>query len=195
MILDLGITRPVDATVVAFAGPMLVLLLGGDDDVALRLSVDAPLTGYVMIEGSDPPRALRVIADCPAAGGDELTLRLIDDFRLGQQRFYARAPLEVPVVLEPLDTRDFSFVETTSIDLSCGGVRIVRPDHDGGSIEYRVTLDLDEDGRVIIGRAELHRQDADELVLVFDQIGLAERCAIMRGVIRWHRTRALLRGH
>jgi hypothetical protein len=173
--------------------PCRVVGLTGDELALLPIRPpDAPIWRELARRGSvvlhfeleGHLRTLRGNAAGVRAGG-YLSVRLTDEFRLGQRRRHSRAPLEFPAALtEPEDGDAWTSV---TLDVSGTGIRVQRPDVAAPARAGRIALTL-PDGTVETN-ASLVNAAPDWLSYRLDRIGDAESQRLASLVLAYHRAR------
>jgi PilZ domain len=174
--LDVGVSLP--CRVIGFSGSDVVLALEAQPPEALT---DGG-SGYLILEEGGRLQAVR--GTIAGAAGEEVVLRLRDDFRLGQRRLFSRAPLALPVTVRDAGGAEWS---TVTRDLSAGGVCVER--QGAGSPAGRVELAIAAGDHEIVAEAGVVRETADDLGLRFERIEREDRLLLAALALAWHRRR------
>jgi hypothetical protein len=119
---DVGSTTAVvTGMVVAFLGPHAMVAL---DDETARRRISPGARGYLMVEHDGRLQALA--ATVSTAVNDCLLMQITDAFRLGQRREWSRIDVRLDATLRQVAS-DAPPIRSGTIDLSPGGVRLLRP--------------------------------------------------------------------
>lgn len=174
---DLGVTAPMDAVVVGFFGRVIVV--GAEQEALDRFKdkLAARAEAYLLVEREDGLWALK--GSITLMSGTTVGLEITDGFSLGQRREWSRAPLEVAATVSPAGDEPGGPVETVTIDVSAGGVRLQR--HDGMPAWSRCRLELSGGGlgAPITAEAELVRTGEASIGLRFTRLEDADRAALV----------------
>jgi hypothetical protein len=174
--LDVGTSLP--CRVIGFSGPDVVLALEGQPPETLV----AGGSGYLILEAGGRLQAVRGRIAGPA--GEEVVLRLQDDFRLGQRRLFSRAPLALPARLRDEDGTEWS---TVTRDLSAGGVCVERRGANPGAGRLELTIAAGD--HEVVADAGVVRETLAELGLRFERIERDDRLLLAALALAYHRRR------
>ncbi|MGH2946279.1 MAG: PilZ domain-containing protein [Solirubrobacteraceae bacterium] len=174
--LDVGTSLP--CRVIGFSGHDVVLALQAQPPEALV----AGGSGYLILEASGRLHAVRGMIAGPA--GEEVVLRLQDDFRLGQRRLFSRAPLALPARLLDENGTEWS---TVTRDLSAGGVCVER--RGANPAAGRLELTIAAGDHDVVTDAGVVRETPAELGLRFERIERDDRLLLAALALAYHRRR------
>ncbi len=173
--LDVGESLP--CRVIGFSGPDVVLALEEQPEEPPEVGSAA----YLLIEAAGRIQAVRGKIGSPA--GDEIVLRLSDEFRLVQRRTFSRAPISLPAVVKT-QAGEWS---TMTRDVSAGGVCVAREGADPGegSVQVRIQVANHE----VVAEARAVRVTSDDLGLRFEAIERDDRMLLASLALAYHRRR------
>jgi hypothetical protein len=173
--LDVGESLP--CRVIGFSGPDVVLALEEQPEEAPEVGSPA----YLLIEAAGRIQAVRGTIGSPV--GDEVVLRLSDEFRLGQRRTFSRAPISLPAVVK---TQAGEW-PTMTRDVSAGGVCVAREGADpgDGALQVRIQVANHE----VVAEARAVRVTNDDLGLRFEEIERDDRMLLASLALAYHRRR------
>lgn len=165
--------------VCAFLGPAVLLmpLKSPSPDAAERLAAGAP--AYLVVQSGDRLNALR---GAVSMAGDALAVRITDDFRLGQRRWWSRAEVRLEARLVPLGGP--AATETITADVSPGGVQVDRPAGMPVWPRYELILSGSELSAPVTAEAVPARAIPACLGLRFTRIDSADRQRLTEIVLR-----------
>ena len=164
---------------IGFTGPDVVLSLEEQPEEP----PEPGQTAYLLIESGGRMQAVRGQIGQPA--GDEVVLRLSDEFRLGQRRTFSRAPLSLPARVR---SREGGHEWTTTTrDVSAGGVCVAREGAGpaDGTFEVRIQVADHE----VVAAATAVRVTSQDLGLRFEEIELDDRMLLASLALAYHRRR------
>jgi hypothetical protein len=175
--LDIGESLP--CRVIGFSGPDVVLALEQQPE-------DPPDVGspaYLLIEADGRMQAVRGRIGSPP--GEEVILRLSDEFRLGQRRTFSRAPIALPAVVRSRDGGDEW--STVTRDVSAGGVCVAVKGAEpaAGAFEVRIQVADHE----VVAEAVAVRVTSRDLGLRFEAIERDDRLLLASLALAYHRRR------
>lgn len=173
--LDIGESLP--CRVIGFSGPDVVLALEEQPEEQPEIGSSA----YLLIEAGGRIQAVRGHIGSPA--GEEIVLRLSDEFQLGQRRTFSRAPISLPAVVKT-PAGEWS---TMTRDVSAGGVCVAREGADPGegSVQVRIQVAHHE----VVAEAIAVRVTNDDLGLRFEEIERDDRMLLASLALAYHRRR------
>jgi hypothetical protein len=174
-----GSGGPIDCTIFAFVGPVILVLPQRPPSPSAIERMVAGEEAYLLIERAGRLLALR---GSVTLAGDALAVRVTDEFRLGQRRAWSRAPLRLRAQLRPLGGPEGSY-ETFTVDVSPGGVQIERPAGMPVWPRYELSLALDGSEQSITAEVVPVRAQADVVSLRFTQIRIADRKQLVQIVL------------
>jgi hypothetical protein len=181
--LDAGNDTPlVPCRIVGLIGDELALLPVRPPEAGTWRQLAMRRPCMVLFDAGGQMRALRGAAAGVRSGGF-LTVKLTDDFRLGQKRRHSRAPLGFPVTLA--DAPAGEGWSSVSLDVSATGLRVERPDVVEPASAGTMTVAL-PDGE-IVASAGLVQAGPDWLSYRFDQIDQAAENRLAALVLDYHR--------
>lgn len=179
----------VTATVLAFAGPAIVLRLRGELDRYFGFAISRRAVGDLVVQQGDG-RSWALRGEVSAGErDDEATVVLLSDPRAAQSRVHTRAPLELPARLTPVGPAGQVLgraVETVTADVSCGGAALVRPPGTLPAPRWAIELDLPQADGVLLG-ATLVRQTPERLMVRFADVPPEAAKALLLAVVGWNR--------
>jgi hypothetical protein len=167
--LDLGgKTTALPCRVLGFGGSTVMLAPVVSATAPTAEAIQAGRDAYVIVDDAQQVHALRAqVGPGPEPG--EVVVRVTDAFRLGQRRRYSRAPLSLPATVAALPAGEGW--QTTTRDISAGGVRMARTGAAGEQAEaLSVVLSSPAAGLRIETTAEVVRRSQRDLALRFTEI-------------------------
>jgi len=179
--LDLGdANAPIACAVMAFLGPVILARHEARLDAETIERLAAGAAAYLLVEADGGVRALRGSATLTAER--VLALQITDGFKLGQRRESTRIEIALDARLAPrgLEGRD---VSTTTIDVSVGGVQVVRPPGTPAWPRYELTLRGGPLAEPVVAEVALARALPEALGLRISQIAPADRQRLMALVL------------
>ena len=173
--LDVG--ESIACRVIGFSGPEVVLALETEPEEEIQRGESA----YLLLETDGKLQALRGSVTAPSQ--EEVVLRLTDDIRLGQRRVFSRAPIPLPVQVQPNGASGWSSITR---DVSAGGVCVAREGEPGVGI---VELTINVGGHEVSAAGRVVRVTASDLGVQFEQIEDQDRLLLASLALAYHRPR------
>jgi hypothetical protein len=170
--------------VVGFSGADVVLEVGKPAEEPAQGSV-----AFLLLEAEGRLHALKT-AIRPGTRESEMTVTLLDSFRLGQRRLFSRAPLVLPAHLRPAGDAEKPWTSFTR-DISAGGLRVARQSSYRPADLHEVVLGLVKVQREIRALATVVRASDKDLSLSFSEIDADDRLLLAQLTFAYHRRGAV----
>jgi hypothetical protein len=182
--IDLGGVA-VAVKIVGFHGADVALMID-DTDPTVNARLRETSKAHLLLCADSGKRAQRGTVIYSGAG-PMMIFRTSDDAYDGLKRTHSRAPLRLDVLVSPIAAEDFATAQmfrTTTLDVSAGGLRIPRDEHQALE-RCRLMLTLPDATKVsVLGR--LNRAGAADLAYTFSLLSTGDRSRISRFVLSWH---------
>jgi hypothetical protein len=183
--LDIGHSNEgVDCLLTGFFGPDFVLMPTQGVSRRTKQALPARPTAYVWLKYQGRYMAQRGVV-LAGMSDDQLIFRITDTFRIGQRRAYSRAPLQMPVRIEPLGV-DAAPWEATTADFSAGGLRLAPVEAPVFGAQNELTIEV-EGGTAVRATAVVVRHDPSAIGMRYTSIDDRDRLRLAEIALAWHR--------